>query len=178
MVSRLLGRVCQLVAAGERIAQVPRAIASMAEDGDAPLDEYLELDDNTLWTAIGAFRSAKDPVLRDFAERLYGRRLFKTHELYGEARDEKNRGRYLAIARDVAKAHGLDPDHYVGLDVASDMPFDDSSDPLKVIFPNGTARKPSEVSLLLGRLRGERLERVRVIFPPELRDDLVKAFEQ
>ncbi|HEX3597042.1 MAG TPA: HD domain-containing protein [Polyangiaceae bacterium] len=177
MVARLLGRVCQLVAAGERIAQVPRAIASLAEAGDAPLEEYLELDDNTLWTAIGAFRAAKDPVLRDFAERLYARRLFKTHELYGDARDEGSRRRHLDVAREVARAHGLDPDHYVGLDVASDVPFDDS-DPLKVIFPNGIARRPADVSLLLGRLRGERLERVRLIFPPELREELVRAVER
>jgi HD superfamily phosphohydrolase len=177
MVSRLLGRVCQLVAAGERVAEVPRAIASMAETGDAPLGEYLDLDDNTLWAAISAFRKAKDPILRDFAERLSVRRLFKTYELYGDARDPSTQQRFLGIARDTARAHGLDPDHYVGLDVASDLPFDDSADPLKVIFPNGTARKPSEVSLLLGRLRGERLERIRVIFPPELREELVLAFE-
>src|SRR5581483_6254112 len=82
MVGRLLGRVCQLVSAGERIGNVPRAIASLAEEGDASLGDYLDLDDNALWAAIAAFRSAKDPVLRDFSERLYSRRLFKTLELY------------------------------------------------------------------------------------------------
>src|SRR5689334_8251852 len=142
MVGRLLGRVCQLVAAGERVAGVPRAIASMAEGGDAPLGEYLDLDDNTLWAAISAFRQAKDAVLRDFAERLWVRRLFKTYELYGDARDPATRSRFLSIARDRAHARGLDPDHYVGLDVASVMPSDDLADPLKGVFPYGAARKP------------------------------------
>jgi HD superfamily phosphohydrolase len=177
MVGRLLGRVCQLVSTGERIGNVPRAIAAIAEEGDASLDDYLDLDDNALWAAIAAFRSAKDTVLRDFSERLYSRRLFKTLELYGEDRDESARGRFLGIARDVARRNGLDPEHYVGLDVASDVPFDDG-DPLQVIFPNGVARKPSDVSLLLGRLRGERLERVRLIFPPELREELVRAVDR
>ena len=177
MVGRLLGRVCQLVSAGERVANVPRAILALAEEGDAPLGDYLDLDDNTLWTAIGAFRTAKDAVLRDFSERLYARRLFKTHELYGEAREPGIRERHLETAREIARAHGLDPEQYVGLDVASDVPFDDT-DPLQVIFPDGTARKPSDVSLLLGRLRGERLERVRLIFPPELREELVRAVDR
>ncbi len=116
-------------------------------------------------------------MLRDFAERLFARHLFKTHELYGDAREPSVRARLLAVTREVAQRRGLDPDQYVGLDVASDVPFDDSSDPLRIVFPTGPARKPSEVSLLLGRLSGERLERVRLIFPPELREDLAAALE-
>jgi hypothetical protein len=115
--------------------------------------------------------------VRDFASRLYARRLFKTHELYGEAREPAARERTYARACDVARAKGFDPDYYVGLDVASDVPFDDSSDQLRVMVPTGPSKKPSEVSLLLERIRGERLERVRLIFPAELRDDLALAFE-
>jgi HD superfamily phosphohydrolase len=175
MVARLLGRVCRLLADGTRLPSVPRAIESIAREGDAPIGEYLDLDDNTLWTAIAAWREARDPILRDFSERLFARRLFKTHELYGEAREPHARERVHAAAREIARANGFDPDAYVGLDVASDLPFDDSSDSLMVVFPSGPPKKPSEVSLLLGRLRGERLERVRLIFPPELRDALVPA---
>jgi len=101
MVARLLGRVCQLVRrGGTHRAGAARDPHRWPVDGDAPLEEYLELDDNTLWTAIGAFRSAKDPVLSDFATRLYARKLFKTHELYGDARDEANA---RALPRDRAR---------------------------------------------------------------------------
>jgi HD superfamily phosphohydrolase len=177
MVSRLLGRVCRLLEAGERLPAVPKAVESIARTGDADLDAYVELDDNTLWTAFAAWRGAKDPVLADFSGRLYARRLFKTHELYGDQREPAARERLHAAARDVAKSRGYDPDVYIGLDVAGDMPFDDSHDSLRVLFPNGPAKRPSEVSLLLGRLRGERLERIRLVFPPELRDDLAVIFE-
>jgi uncharacterized protein len=177
MVSRLLGRVCRLLADGARLPAVPKAIESIAQSGDAPLSEYLDLDDNTLWTAISAFREARDPIVRDFASRLYARRLFKTHELYGEAREPAARERLHARACEIARAHGFDPEHYIGLDVASDVPFDDSSDQLRVMFPTGPSKKPSEVSVLLERLRSERLERVRLIFPAELRDELAPAFE-
>jgi hypothetical protein len=115
-------------------------------------------------------------VLSDFSERLYARRLFKTQELYGDARDPIARERVHQAARDIARARGFDPDAYIGLDVAGDAPFDDSTD-LRVVFPRGPAKKPSEVSLILGRILGERLERVRLIFPAELRDDLAPAFD-
>ncbi len=77
----------------------------------------------------------------------------------------------------MAVEHGLDPDVYVGLDQAADVPFDDATDSLSVIFPTGAPRKPGDVSFLLGRLRGERMERVRLIFAAELREDIVRAVE-
>jgi hypothetical protein len=177
MLSRLLERVCRLVAAGTHVAHVPRAIASIAETGDAELDDYLDLDDNTLWTAIAAWRTASDSVLADFATRLYSRRLFKTVELHGDARTPERRGRLLRRAREIAKERGFEPDAYIGIDVASDLPFDDDHDTLRVVFPTGAPKRPSEVSFLLGRLRGERLERVRLIFPPELRPDVIAALD-
>lgn len=175
MLSKLLGRVCHLLADGGRLAGVPPAIEAIAREGDAPLSDYLNLDDNSLWTAIVAWQDASDPILRDFASRLVLRRLFKTRELHGSECEPAARNRAYETARGIAKARGLDPDCYVGLDVASDLPFDDTNDPLMVVFPSGPSRKPSEVSFLLGRLRGERLERTRLIFPPELRDEIVAA---
>lgn len=175
MLSRLLERVTELVASGARLPGVPPAVESIARTGDAPLSDYLELDDTVLWQSMAAWRETTDPVLRDFASRLYARRLFKTIELYGEDREPARRERLLDIVRTVAESRGLDPNRYVGLDVASDLPFDDSNDPLRVVFPSGPPRKPSEVSFLLGRLNGERLERTRLIFPPELRDEVLLA---
>ena len=177
MLSRLLGRVCRLLADGARLPLVPRAIEAIAQTGDASLGDYLDLDDSGLWSAMAAWQNASDPVLAEFARRLYSRRLFKTHELYGEAREPEARERLHQRAREIARRHGYDPDLYIGLDVASDVPFDDSEDSLRVVFPNGLSKKPSEVSLLLGRLHCEKLERVRLIFPPELRDELAPAFE-
>jgi HD superfamily phosphohydrolase len=177
MLSKLLGRVSHLLADGARIPNVPRAIEEIAREGDAPLSDYLDLDDNALWMAIVAWQAAGDPVLRDFSSRLVLRRLFKTRELHGKECEPAARARALDIARGVAKARGLDPDSYIGLDVASDTPFDDTNDPLLVVFPSGLSQKPSEVSFLLGRLRGERLERTRLIFPPELRDEIEAALD-
>ena len=110
---------------------------------------------------------------RDLCRRIRGRSLFKTLELYGT--DEASRAAALATARDLARKRGFAPESYVGLDAASDTPFADHDDPLTVIFPHGVAKKPGDVSFLLGRLRGETVTRVRLIFAPELREAITAA---
>jgi hypothetical protein len=177
LLSRILSRVGELLADGTRLPDVPEALSQLATEGDTTVGSYLQLDDNVLWTAIGAWRSASDPVLADLTSRLYGRKLFKTLELYGEQAASGASFDALDIAREVAKKNGLDPEVYVGLDRAADMPFDDSSGSLRVIFPDGAPRRPGDVSYVLGRLRGQKLERVRLIFAPELREDIRRALE-
>jgi hypothetical protein len=175
MLSRILRRLRSLLMQGTRVEGVPRAVAAMATEGDCKLDDYLELDDIVLWSAISAWRHAPDRVLSDLSSRLQARHLFKTYELYAERAKSPAREEALEIARDVARSAGLDPEVYVGLDCASDLPFDDRDGSLSVIFPSGEPKMPGDVSYLLGRLRGEQLERVRLIFAPELRQDIVRA---
>jgi HD superfamily phosphohydrolase len=174
LLTRILGRVRTLLGDGTRVAQVPAAIVSLATRGDAALGDYLELDDTALWSAISAWRGASDRILADLSARIHGRKLFKTRELYGADAEVGQRERALEIARSIARAEGLDPLIYVGLDCASDLPYDDGGS-LSVIFPNGEPRDPGDVSYLLGRLRGQRLERVRLIFAPELREPIARA---
>ena len=118
---------------------------------------------------------ASDAILRDFATRLCQRKLFKTYELYAEQAEPNARLEAYEIAKDVARQAGYDPSIYVGLDVSSDVPFDDTYEPLTVVFPDNTQRRPADVSFLLGRLRGQKLMRVRLIFVPELRERIATA---
>jgi HD superfamily phosphohydrolase len=178
MLSRILGRVREILVDGTRLASVPPAIASLARDNDAELGDYLQLDDAILWTAIANWQHASDPVLKDLSGRLFARKLFKTYELYGELAHPENREELLERAREVARTRGLDDKVYVGLDCASDLPFDDADGSLSVMFPTGAPRRPGDVSYLLGRLRGQRMERVRLIFAGELRDEIVSAIER
>jgi HD superfamily phosphohydrolase len=176
MIGVILRRALALVADGVRLPALPPALATAAA-GDAPrLGEYLELDDQVLLVAIHEWEDAPDPILADLCKRLRARALFKTIELFQE-----QGGGYavapedaLAKAREIAAAAGLDPAVYVGLDVAEDTPYADDAS-LKVVFPKGRARLPSEVSFLLDRLRNETVTRVRVIFAPELREAMREA---
>ena len=177
LLARIVQRARDLAASGSAVPGMPRAVQAIAQTGDAELGDYLALDDGVLWGAISQWRSSKDAILSDLAGRLYFRKLFKTYELYGARKEPTARAEALERAREVAVAHGLDPDVYVGLDSATDTPFDDSDETLTVLFNAGKPVKPGDVSFLLGRLRGQRLERVRLIFAPELRDAIVDAME-
>jgi len=170
MLARALERAHQLLADGARLPGTPPGLVSLARDSRASLGDYLALDDPSLWVALSAWREAKDPVLVDLVERLHQRRLFKTLELHGEQETPLGRVEALEAAREAVKSSGFDPDVYVGLDVASTVAFDDGDDPLLVVLPGGRTRQLAEASFLLGRLRGEKMERVRLVFAPELRD--------
>src|SRR4029078_1605689 len=133
------------------------------------------LDDQVLLCALHAWEGAADPILADLSRRLRARSLFKTIELFPERGERKNTGdEALVVAKDIARAAGLDPEVYVGLDVATDTPYAEDAS-LHVVFPKGGTRLPSEVSFLLDRLRNETVTRVRVIFAPELREAIREA---
>jgi HD superfamily phosphohydrolase len=175
MLTRILERARLLIVDGTRLPGTPPGISALARDGAVSLEDYLALDDPALWVALSAWQHASDPLLSDMVKRLHARKLFKTYELFGEQATPRGRVEALDIAREVAQKAGLDPELHVGLDVASTVAFDDIDDPLSIVFPDGAVRSLAEVSFLLGRLRGERMERVRLIFFPEIRDELKRA---
>jgi hypothetical protein len=48
---------------------------------------------------------------------------------------------------------------------------------LSVVFPGGRTRALADVSFLLGRLRGEKMSRIRLIFAAELRDEIIQRLD-
>lgn len=178
LVSRILARVRQLLEDGTTLEGVPRAVREIALHGDTDLEHYLKLDDAVMWSSLIGFQDHTDPILSDLARRLISRRLLKAYELFGEDATTQGRTKCVEIAKSLAQEAGLDPEIYVGLDAPSADTFDDSKDRLTVLFPDQTERRPGEVSFLLGRLRGQTLCRPRVIYPPEIRDQLLEELGQ
>ncbi len=182
MIRMILTRAVMLLRDGSPLERVPPAFAALSAGESPTLGEYLQLDDASLLETMNTWRHAKDPILADLCERLRGRTLFKTIELFGESAEPARRHEAIATIREIAASEGLDPDLYTGLDVAVDTPYPDDSS-LSVIFPAGPhrvgagvrARHPAEVSFVLDRLRDETLTRVRLIFAPELKDRVVEA---
>jgi uncharacterized protein len=179
MIGAILRRILDRLTAGDRIPQVPAAIAAVAAGELPTLGQYLELDDPVLLGAIHAWEAAPDPVLADLSRRLRARALFKTIELFPEpgeqpAEEKKRRDAALETVRDIARSAGLDPEVYVGIDVAEDTPYAEDAS-LLVVYPRGRPRRPAEVSFLLDRLRNETLTRTRILFAPELRDAVREA---
>lgn len=178
MLTQLLGRAKLLILNGRVPERCPMALVELSRHNDTSLGHYLELDDNVIWEAIRTWQGDPDPILSDLSRRLFSRSLFKTYEFYGEQLTETGfRNEALARLQELAQAQGFDPTWYVGLDVATDTPFDNADAAMTVLFPNGHHRAPAEVSMLLRRLSGEAIERVRLVFPPELRSGIVAAME-
>ncbi len=175
MIRAVLARATLRISEGERLAVMPRAIEQGARGEPLALADYLELDDNAIFMAIHAWESAKDPALADLSRRVRARALFKTFELFGDHGLGPGRDNALAVAREIASSHGLDPEMYVGLDVATDTPFGGEPDPLLVVFAKGPPRPLSDVSFILARLAGQVLSRVRLIIAPEIRDEVTRA---
>ncbi|WP_437785094.1 HD domain-containing protein [Sorangium sp. So ce1097] len=179
MIGAILRRVVARLAEGDRIPEVPAAVAAMASGEMPTLGEYIELDDQVLLGAIHAWEAAPDPVLSDLARRLRVRSLFKALELFpepgeGPADRDARRAEALETVRAIAQGAGLDPDVYVGVDVAEDTPYAEDES-LQVVYPRGRPRRPAEVSFLLDRLRNETMTRTRILFAPELRDAVREA---
>ena len=104
------------------------------------------------------------------------RELFKTYELFGEHATVAGRERALEIARDVARA----PVSIRTSTSASTSRATSRSSTGRsccVVYAKGPARPLAEVSFLLARLAGEMLERVRLVFAPELREAITAAIE-
>ncbi len=173
MVRGILARAFELTQAGDRLPTPIPALDAVASGSGPSVRQYLELDDQLLLGAFHDWEQARDPVLSSLTKRLRARSLFKTIELEGAECDvEPEEAR--ARAEDVAKAHGLDPRYFVALDRASDTPYPAAAS-LRVIFPDGRAKDLADVSFLLGRLRGQTLSRTRLLFAPELREDVRRA---
>jgi HD superfamily phosphohydrolase len=175
MIRTILGRASHLIADGTRLPGTPKGIELSAHGAPPTLGDYLDLDDAVLGVAMRSWEDGPDKALADMCHRIRVRSLFKTYELFGEQALPDGREKAHQVAREIAKAHGLDPDCYVGLDVAADTPFGAEPDPLVVVYAKGPARPLSDVSFLLARLAGQVMSRVRLVIAPELREEVTKA---
>lgn len=179
MMGAILRRAIERLRDGDRLPHVPPAVLTAASGEEPTLGQHLDLDDQVLLGAIHAWEGASDPILADLARRLRARALFKTIELFpepdgGPALPKDAAAAALETARGIAAAAGLDPDVYVGLDVAEDTPYQEDAS-LLVVYPRGRPRRPAEVSFLLDRLRNATITRTRILFAPELREAIREA---
>jgi uncharacterized protein len=175
MIATILRRAALVMREGRALTGTPAALHAAAHGEEVALGDYLDLDDGVLWGAMRAWESSDDGALADMCGRIRARALFKTIELFGDYATPAGCEGVLAIAREIATAESMNPDVYVGIDVASDEPLAGGSEPFMVVYAKGPARPLHEVSFLLGRLAGQVLSRTRLVLAPELRDRVTHA---
>lgn len=144
--------------------------------GKGQFEAYLELDDSVLWAAMHLFARHEDGVLRDLAERLLQRKVFRAKEASTGSEQELIAGEL----RRIAKGRGLAPEFYVLTDTAGSSAYRDSyialdaeegGGPSEGIFlfdGSGRARELSAVSFVVNAVRKEPVTVRRVFFAGEL----------
>ena len=179
LIRAILVRVTELVRQGDAPQSTPPGILRAVLGEAVTLGEYLALDDVELLSSFRAWERGQDPVLRDLTGRLFARHLPKTLPLPDQPEAAPMRERALTVAREITAAAGYRSDLYAWLDCPYDVPYREPGERtvegLWVQIRHHPLCRLGDVSFLLGELRNKRIERPRLIFPEEVRDQVEGA---
>jgi HD superfamily phosphohydrolase len=159
------------------------ALEKMLIGEEVSTGEYLQLDDTDLTFHLKQWSQDRDAVLSDLASRFIHRRLFKAIDL-----DMADGGVeiFLARAEEIIRRAGFDPQYYLIMDRAADIPYYGyyspvGVDPKSLIYietggPHSVIREISEVSEVVRGMRGYRID--RVCFPAEVTDEMSRLISE
>ncbi len=187
LVRAVLARARERLGDGSGTLVAPTALVRAVRGEAASVGEYVDLDDASLTACIATWQRDEDPVLADLSRRFVRRVLPKTLPLPERPGMEGVWAECLARASAIASAHGLRSDLYVGLDVAVDIPYPEPGplaaqggepevgEGLWLSLRHRPMARLGDVSFLLRELRNKRNLFPRLVFPPELRDEVGRA---
>ncbi len=177
LVRAIFSRVSELIFEGNPPDPLLPAFRAAALGESLSLDEYLRMDDAELLTCLAAWEHGPDATLAKLSRRLRCRELPKTVPLPEHRREQWQAA--LDTAKRIVDSRGHRSDLSVWLDIAEDVPYqeptDGSSDGLWVTLRHQPLQRLGDASFLLGQLRNKRIQRPRLIFPAEFRDDVLAA---
>ena len=180
LVRAIFMRVGELISDGTPPVPLLPAFRAAALGESLSIEEYLRMDDAELLTCLGAWERGGDRTLAELSKRLRCRQLPKTVPLPDSRRDLWSEA--LTRANEIVSAGGLRADLTVWLDIAEDVPYseptDGSTDGMWVTLRHQPLQRLGDASFLLGELRNKRIERPRLIFPGEFRDEVVAAMHR
>ena len=169
----ILLRLATLVRDGRAPADTPAGIVRAVRGEPVSVGVYFELDDARMLSCMRMWERGADPTLRDLTQRLFSRRLPKSLPLPAGNAAAGVRHEALSRAQEITAAAGFDTDLHVWLDMPVDIPYresaDSAADGLWVQLKHHPLQRLGEISFLLGNLRNKRIERPRLLFPPEVR---------
>ncbi len=131
----------------------------------------------SLGCAMHAWEDCKDEAPRATSrERIRVRRALQDVRALRRASDAaRARARARDRAREIARDAGLDPDVYVGLDVATDIPFESEEEPLSSSSRRARRARSPRSRSSCHACAARCSSRVRLVFAPELRDAITAA---
>jgi len=148
------------------------------------ITEHLQVDDSDFVFHVKQWQHSQDPILSNLSKRFINRRLFKAIDLDMPPEEKEE---FIAIARDVVRESGYDPDYYFIEDRASDIPYynyyaAERAEPKTHIYvENGYAHPEimeiTEVSnVVRGLQHGYELH--RVCFPAEVKIQVYELYHR
>jgi HD superfamily phosphohydrolase len=141
--------------------------------------QYLQIDDTDLTFYFKQWMKDADMILADLASRFIHRKLFKAIDLEFAA---DNTLSFWERAEAIVRRAGFDPQYYLIMDRASDVPYYGyyspvGVDPKSLIYietggPLAEIREISEVSEVVRGMRSYRID--RICFPLEVADEMAR----
>lgn len=180
LVRAIFMRVSELILEGTPPDPLLPAFRAAALGESVSVEDYLRMDDAELLTCLSAWEHGSDRTLASLSRRLRNRELPKTVPLPDERRSLWSEA--LERTREIVASHGARTDLTVTLDRAEDVPYpepmDASPDGLWVTLRHQPLRRLGDASFILGQLRNKRIERPRLIFPGDYRDEVLAALHE
>jgi HD superfamily phosphohydrolase len=137
------------------------------------LEDYLKLDESTVYYYFQLWQAEKDPILRDLSERFMNRDLFKYIEYDPEAQTN-----VVEMLSHLFGKAGINPDYYLAVDASSDLPYDfyQSDDeervPIYLLMPNDELKELSQHSDVVEAISRKKRTDHKLYYPLDLIEEL------
>ncbi len=152
----MLNRAKELIKKGQQVFASPALLYFLENDVDAEwfathpeaLQNYSELDDSDIWSAMKAWKHHDDKILSTLATDMLDRRIFKVEVLEEMPSEE----RLEELKRTIAQQMDIpyDDAHYMmSLNTIQKDMYNVDDDKIQILYKNGEIKDISEASELL-----------------------------
>jgi len=152
----MLKRTKELISKGEQVFASPALLYFLENDIDAEwfathpeaLQNYSELDDSDIWSAMKAWKHHNDKILSTLATDMLDRRIFKVEVLEEMPSDE----RIEELKRTIAEKMDIsyeDAHYMMSLNTIQKDMYNVDDDKIQILYKNGEIKDISEASELL-----------------------------
>ena len=152
----MLTRAKDLIKSGQKVFASPALLYFLENDIDAEwfashpeaLQNYSELDDSDIWSAMKAWKHHDDKILATLAKDMLDRKIFKVEVLEDMPTEE----RLEELKREIAQKMDIayeDTHYMMSLNTIQKDMYNVDDDKIEILYKNGEIRDISEASELL-----------------------------
>jgi HD superfamily phosphohydrolase len=177
LLSKIIRRAKEL---GENVCFMDAPTKKWLSGQRLQVGEYLFLDDVQMTYHIKCWLNDEDKILSDLARRFLNRGLFNASKITQESILKKVENQ----AKEIAQAHGLDPEYYISVETTGIRPYDyyrpDEAHPqtnIMIRTDQGKVKELSQISHTVQALVQGSFDTAWLIYPQELKDKIVRMLE-